>query len=44
MLSVKVTNGRKGRPRVVKTAKDLTNGSLHLEIGIKHNGIAFDVT
>jgi hypothetical protein len=44
MLLVKVANGRKSRPGVLKTAKDLANGGLYLHIRIKNNRIAFGVT
>src|SRR5947209_3740549 len=44
MLLVKVANGRKSRPGVLKAAKDLANGGLYLDIRIKNNRIAFGVT
>jgi hypothetical protein len=41
---VKVANRREGRSGVLKKAKDLANGSLHLEIGIKDNHVTVGVT
>src|SRR6266566_1665949 len=41
---VKVADGRKSRAGVLKTAKDLANGGLHLQIGVKNYPVAFGVT
>src|SRR5258708_39620377 len=40
----KVANRRKSRSGVLEAVKDLTNGGLHLHIGVKHNRVAFGLT
>src|SRR5260370_1291312 len=44
VLLMKVADGRKSRAGVLKTAKDLANGGLHLQMGVKNNPVAFGVT
>jgi hypothetical protein len=44
VVLVKVAHGRKSRSRMLKAAKDLPNGGLHLHIGVKNNGVGFGVT
>src|SRR5512142_729493 len=44
VVLVKVANRCKCGASVLEAAEDLPNGCLHLEIGIKHNGVGFGVT
>src|SRR5712691_10531240 len=44
VLLVKVANSCKSRSGVLKAAKDLPNGGLYLQIGVKNNRVAFGVT
>src|SRR5260370_1033306 len=43
MFLVKVANGRKSRSGMLKAVKDLPNGSLHLQVRVKNNSVAFGV-
>ena len=43
VVLVKVAYGRTGGPGMLKAEKDLTNGRLYLQVGIKHNRIGFGV-
>ncbi len=43
MLLAKVADCRKSRASVRKTAKDLADAGLHLQIRIKHDRIRFGV-
>lgn len=44
MFSVKAANRREGRSGVLEAEKDLPDGSLDWQIGIKHNRVSFRVT
>jgi hypothetical protein len=44
VLLAKLANRRTGGPGVLEAEKDLLDGSLYLQIGIKHHGIGFGVT
>ncbi len=44
VLLVKMAHGCAGGASVLKAEKDLPNGGLHLQIGIKYNRIGFGVT
>jgi hypothetical protein len=40
VVLAKVAHRRKSRSGVLKAVKDLSNGGLHLHIGVKHNCVA----
>ena len=44
MMLVKVAHRRTGGSCVLEAEKDLPDGSLYLQIGIKHNCVSFGVT
>ena len=43
VVLVKVAHGRTGGPCMLKAEKDLPNGRLDLQVGIKRNRIGFGV-